>query len=524
MQFDWDLLKPGRAITDTQKSVVEEIGLTFLNSGTGTSAHKMQVRLKSERAILPELELLGLIRSDWNLYYPTFPTLYFLPHSVRDGYATYLHYIFEAIKVLYEDRGPGRLQIEEIGQQMRAVLAGVPPSQLAGNALEEIHLHRAALFLRDFPQSVLAEGSPKPEIPVVTVVPTQGMIDYVDLQQAWKLELARKRPAYMNAPSANVDREERMPQQAKARSADGIRGNWEIIGKPLGAGGQSTVYLARGPKRLNEREQDIETIHSFSPWGSTMQETRMQKTGEFANAVVDYGRVEFPTELGALKEFKLRNDEQQAITRLKQEVDVLREDRPGLPRLLDFNINERWMVTEYFPNGTVEDNHSKYEGDARGALAAFLSLVRTAAVMHEQGIVHRDIKPANVFVRRDDELVLGDFGIVFLPSQAARLTRTNETVGPHDYMPPWAEVGGRLVDVTPKVDIYMLGKLLWCMVSGRLRLPREWFDRPDHDLTKTFPDDPAMHMVNVILKRCLVENAGDCEHPQAIWCSSFRRT
>jgi len=350
MKFDWDLLRPGRAITDTQKSVVEEIGLTFLSSGTGTSVHKMQVRLKSERAILSELELLGLIQSDWNLYYPTFPTLYFLPHSVRDGYATYLHYIFETIKVLYEDRGPGRLQIEEIRQNMPA------PPEFARNASEEVHFQRAALFLRDFSQFVLAEGSPKPEIRVGAVVPTQSMIDYVDLQQAWKLELARKRPAYMNAPSANADQEERTPRQSKVGNADGIRSNWEIIGKPLGAGGQSTVYLARGPKRLNEREQDIETIHSFSPWGSTMHETRMQKTGEFANAVVDYARVESPTELGALKEFKLRDDEQQAINRLKQEVDVLRQGHPGLPRLLDFNINERWMVTEYFPGRTLEDN------------------------------------------------------------------------------------------------------------------------------------------------------------------------
>jgi serine/threonine protein kinase len=129
------------------------------------------------------------------------------------------------------------------------------------------------------------------------------------------------------------------------------------------------------------------------------------------------------------------------------------------------------------------------------------------ATLHAAGIVHRDIKPANVFVRQDNELILGDFGIVFLPDLPARLTRTKETLGPHDYMPPWAEAGGRLVDVTSKVDVYMLGKLLWCMVSGRLRLQREWFDRPNNNLTVIFPDDPAVHMVNVILKRCLVESA-----------------
>ena len=45
-------------------------------------------------------------------------------------------------------------------------------------------------------------------------------------------------------------------------------------------------------------------------------------------------------------------------------------------------------------------------------------------------------------------------GIVFLPDQPKRLTRTNESVGPHDYMPPWADVGGRLGDVHPNFDVY----------------------------------------------------------------------
>jgi hypothetical protein len=78
-------------------------------------------------------------------------------------------------------------------------------------------------------------------------------------------------------------------------------------------------------------------------------------------------------------------------------------------------------------------------------------------------------------------------------------------------MPPWAEVDGRLAEVHHNFDIYMLGKLLWCMVAGRLRLQREYFDRPENDLMVLFKDDPAMHMVNVILKRCVVEREAQCQ-------------
>jgi len=138
-----------------------------------------------------------------------------------------------------------------------------------------------------------------------------------------------------------------------------------------------------------------------------------------------------------MKRFKIRDDEQQSLDRLKQEVQILKQNRPGLPKLLDSNESERWMVTEYFPEGTLEDNILRYKGKPDLALRAFLSLVNTVKAIHADDIVHRDIKPANVFVRSDEELVLGDFGIVFVPDQPVRLTRTDESVGPHDYMPPW---------------------------------------------------------------------------------------
>ncbi|MEI4884253.1 hypothetical protein Q8G49_29240, partial [Klebsiella pneumoniae] len=84
----------------------------------------------------------------------------------------------------------------------------------------------------------------------------------------------------------------------------------------------------------------------------------------------------------------------------------------------------------------------------------------------------RDIKPANVFVGSADDLILGDFGIVYLPEQPERVTRTLERVGPLEYMPVWADLGERLEKVEPNFDVYMLGKLLWCMVAGKLKLPR----------------------------------------------------
>jgi serine/threonine protein kinase len=277
---------------------------------------------------------------------------------------------------------------------------------------------------------------------------------------------------------------------------------WERI-KRLGGGGQSDVFLVRSPGRVTQRAACLRTIRAALD---------QDKRAELAEAMWSYARPESLSELGAMKIFKVRDDggEQQALARLKQEMQVLQQNRPGLPKLLDSSEAERWIVTEYFPEGTLEDNILRYKGKPALALKAFLSLVNTVAQLHDEDIVHRDIKPANVFVRQNDELVLGDFGIVFVPDQPDRVTRTNESVGPHDYMPPWGDIGGRLEKVDSNFDVYMLGKLLWCMVSGRLVLQREWFRDSQNDISVMFRDDPHAYMINTILEKCVVERQQNC--------------
>lgn len=286
--------------------------------------------------------------------------------------------------------------------------------------------------------------------------------------------------------------------------------DWQVIGQ-LGSGGQSIVSLVRSSKRKAERDQLLQSILRFRtiPPGGLDAE-------EFAESIHKFTRPDEVSELGALKQFRIRGSEQQAINRLEQEVTILQQNRRGLPTLLDANVPERWMVTEYFPEKTLDANYSLYRGNSALALTAFLSLVETVEALHREKIIHRDIKPANIFLRSPRELVLGDFGIVFLPDRPNRITFSNESVGPYDYMPPWADLGGRLDKIEPSFDVYMLGKLLWCMVSGRLRLPREWFKQSEYDVTVMFEDDPHMHMVNKVLEKCLVEDPKSCISTSAL--------
>ncbi|MGB9072137.1 MAG: protein kinase family protein [Terriglobales bacterium] len=292
------------------------------------------------------------------------------------------------------------------------------------------------------------------------------------------------------------------------------KSDWERVSpNKLGEGGQSEVYLVRTPERTKQRARSLDIINSHVPMMTGTSESMSKTNLEYVEAIREYTRPDLPTELGAMKEFKLRDDEEQSVRRLQQEIEVLQQNRPGLPKLLGANVNERWMVTEYFANGNLEDHLLEYKGNPALALKAFRSVVNTVALLHKDGIVHRDIKPANIFIGTDHELILGDFGLVFVPDRPPRITAyQGETVGAGDFIPPptWRGMGIRLEHVKTNFDVYMLGKVLWCMVSGKPKLDREYFEEPDNDVTKLFPGDPHTHMINVILGHCVVERQEKC--------------
>lgn len=97
-----------------------------------------------------------------------------------------------------------------------------------------------------------------------------------------------------------------------------------------------------------------------------------------------------------------------------------------------------------------------------------------------------------------------------------RLTLPSETVGPWQHLPWWANTGERLENPTAAVDVFLLGSLLWCMVSGDKRLYGDKYRHQTYNLEKRFPDDPRMALVNLVLSQCLgaeedkcVKNAGE---------------
>ncbi|MBB3209746.1 serine/threonine protein kinase [Rhodopirellula rubra] len=83
---------------------------------------------------------------------------------------------------------------------------------------------------------------------------------------------------------------------------------------------------------------------------------------------------------------------------------------------------------------------------------------------HNHGVIHRDLKPGNLFLTRDAQVKLGDFGIA-RDQHSADLTNQGLTVGTHAYMAPEQIVGE--TSISGKVDLYALGCCMFEMLSGR---------------------------------------------------------
>jgi len=289
---------------------------------------------------------------------------------------------------------------------------------------------------------------------------------------------------------------------------------WEIVRK-LGEGGQGEVSLVRSPSRQTARENARKAlaglVHNITGIGGDVVGPR------FFEAIAEYNRPDTPDELGALKRFKIptsdREEEARAVGRLESEVHALQVLRhPAVIRLLDANVNDRFMVTEYHDLGTLHENLNRHKGDALASLRAFRKLVDGVAEIHRNGAIHLDIKPENIFITASGDLVLGDFGIVFFEDDT-RLTKTyGERVGSHYWMAPWAyeDVRVQLSQVKAPLDIYPLGKVLWSMISGRNGFGFWEYKRAENDLEQIFPNDPSMPLVNSLLSGCVVREEKDC--------------
>ncbi len=93
---------------------------------------------------------------------------------------------------------------------------------------------------------------------------------------------------------------------------------------------------------------------------------------------------------------------------------------------------------------------------------------------HKNGVIHRDIKPANIFIVRDRQPKIVDFGIARAPNRVAdqlshgdepyTMFQQNNLLGTPNYMSPEQALGRETDHCT---DIYSLGATMYEMLTGK---------------------------------------------------------
>ena len=141
---------------------------------------------------------------------------------------------------------------------------------------------------------------------------------------------------------------------------------------------------------------------------------------------------------------------------------------PNIVLVYDYGEHNKlpFMALEFVDSGNLGDRLR--EGPLPMELAATL-IERLADGMHaahQAGIVHRDLKPDNVLLSSDGVPKVTDFGLAKKVENASGLTQTGAIMGTPSYMAP-EQASGEGKRVGPTADVYALGAVLYCCLTGR---------------------------------------------------------
>ena len=123
------------------------------------------------------------------------------------------------------------------------------------------------------------------------------------------------------------------------------------------------------------------------------------------------------------------------------------------------------IIMEYLEGHTLKQLIDKGKLTDAKAQKYFEQCVLALKLTHAKEIVHRDIKPSNIFITRDDEVKILDFGIAKL-RESGLSTMTNQMLGTPVYMSPEQVKSPKNVDT--KSDVYSLAVTFYHALTGKV--------------------------------------------------------
>jgi Tol biopolymer transport system component len=174
-------------------------------------------------------------------------------------------------------------------------------------------------------------------------------------------------------------------------------------------------------------------------------------------------------------------------------------NHPNIVAVFDIGTHEGapYLVTELLEGESLRARLSRGPLPLPDVIDIGLQIVRGVTAAHEKGIVHRDLKPENLFVTKDEQVKILDFGLAKLIEQApadaaasqvttVAVTELGTVLGTAGYMAP-EQVRGDAVD--HRADIFAIGAIVFEMLTGRGAFRRETYPET---LTAILREDPLV--------------------------------
>jgi serine/threonine protein kinase len=143
-------------------------------------------------------------------------------------------------------------------------------------------------------------------------------------------------------------------------------------------------------------------------------------------------------------------------------------DHPGIVPVFDVgeHAGEYYYVMGLVEGGSLARRIRERPLPPRDAAAVVQRVAEAVEYAHRHGIIHRDLKPGNILLDADGQPKVSDFGLAKIVHDDSHLTLTGQVLGTPAYMPP-EQAAGKSPEVGPAADIYSLGAILYCLLTGR---------------------------------------------------------
>ncbi|PGH10369.1 PLK protein kinase [Blastomyces parvus] len=196
-------------------------------------------------------------------------------------------------------------------------------------------------------------------------------------------------------------------------------------------------------------------------------------TGKFLGkggfAVCYEGRLARNNRIYAMKVVKSEMNQKKMEEKFRTELQIHSKMRHpsivGFYRAFAFEQNT-YVILELCPNGSVMDMVRKRKHLSLPEVRRFMiQLCGAVKYMHKRNVAHRDLKMGNLFLDRNMDIKVGDFGLAAIILSEKDEKRRRTLCGTPNYIAPEVldkSKGGH----NQKVDIWSLGVIFFAMLTG----------------------------------------------------------